>query len=84
MNMNGTPSNRMLKNEIEKSCKLNVNQLIIRYPERPRVMDAAQAMGPRGRKCNGGVSLNSLNRGQAVPPNASSDDGRGVLKHMST
>ena len=28
MNMKGTPSNRMLKNEIEKSCKLNVNQLI--------------------------------------------------------
>jgi hypothetical protein len=28
MNIKGTPSNRMLKNEIEKSCKLNVNQLI--------------------------------------------------------
>jgi hypothetical protein len=33
MNMNGTPSNRMLKNEIEKSCKLNVNQLITRQAE---------------------------------------------------
>ena len=33
MNMNGTPSNRMLKNEIEKSCKLNVNQFITRDVE---------------------------------------------------
>jgi hypothetical protein len=31
MNMKGTPSNRMLKKEIEKSCKLNVNQLITRH-----------------------------------------------------
>jgi hypothetical protein len=33
MNMKGTPSNRMLKNEIEKSCKLNVNQLITCHPQ---------------------------------------------------
>jgi ribosomal protein S24E len=47
MNMNGTPSKRMLKNEIEKSCKLNVNQLIIRHAKQPWGMNAAQAMGPR-------------------------------------
>src|SRR5438477_1712275 len=82
MNMKGTPSNRMLKNEIEKSCKLNVNQFITCHAE-PHGMDAARTRD-RCRKRNGGTGLNSVSRDQALPPTALLDERRGVLENVST
>jgi hypothetical protein len=55
MNMKGTPSKRMLKNEIEKSCKLNVNQLITGHAE---LKERARAPIERcARKRNGDASF---------------------------
>ena len=82
MNMNGTPSNRMLKNEIEKSCKLNVNQFITRDVE-SQGMDSARTTD-RGRKRSGGTGLNSVSRDQALPPTALLDERRGVLENVGT
>jgi hypothetical protein len=81
MNIKGTPSNRMLKNEIEKSCKLNVNQLITRQTRIQRLA-AAKTMG-RGRRSNGGIALNLGNRAQVLPPTALSDSWRRVLEDVS-
>ena len=81
MNIKGTPSNRMLKNEIEKSCKLNVNQLITRQTRIQR-LDAAKTTS-RGRRSNGGTALNLGNRAQVLPPTALSDSWRRVLEDVS-
>jgi len=81
MNIKGTPSNRMLKNEIEKSCKLNVNQLITRQTRIQR-LDAAKTTS-RGRRSNGGIALNFGNRAQVLPPTALSDSWRRVLEDVS-
>src|SRR5438552_17593216 len=64
MNMNGTPSNRMLKNEIEKSCKLNVNQFINRDVE-SQGTDSARTTD-RGRKRSCATGLNSDSRDEPV------------------
>ena len=55
MNMKGTPSNRMLKNEIEKSCRLNVNQLITRQYRELRKRNSAQTENG-DRKWNGEIN----------------------------
>jgi hypothetical protein len=70
MNMKGTPSNRMLKNEIEKSCKLNVNQLIT---QQISDLEGGSLFKPRAATANrmAILSLSAFNHSQVSPPTSS-------------